>query len=228
VLNFTSADDFYDLLDAAPTPSPIFLKFYEPWCDHCKRLAPTFSATATYLRNTSVRFMQVQCSANDGTKSWCQRHDVSSYPQLLLFTGEQKIKFEEEMRSVAAFDRFFTQKVDGYTSVVLEQRKGNKKRKTMDAADSASQDSLPGDNAKSAEETSVTKKVAIKGVSQEAKGSVVDAQLQAKARKMGGAIENVSQWSVEQRLGALEGEVKEMHDTLKEIKKAVEALTSRR
>ena len=147
MLNFTTADDFFDLLDAAPTPSPIFLKFYEPWCDHCKRLAPTFSAAASYLRNSSVRFMQVQCSADDGTRKWCQRHDVNSYPQLLLFTGEQKVKFEEEMRSVAAFDRWFTQKVDGYSSVVQEQRKkGNKKRKTTDAAESASQDSTERTN----------------------------------------------------------------------------------
>ena len=58
----------------------------------------------------------------------------------------------------------------------------------------------------------------------QAKVDAVAVQVQPKAGRVGKGVERkdeASQWTVEQRLGALEGEVKEMHDTLKEIKKAI-------
>ncbi len=40
VLRFTSEDDLFDRMDLADSPHPVFVKFYEEWCQHCKRLAP--------------------------------------------------------------------------------------------------------------------------------------------------------------------------------------------
>jgi len=37
VLHFTDEDDFFERMDLSENPKPIFVKFYEQWCQHCKK-----------------------------------------------------------------------------------------------------------------------------------------------------------------------------------------------
>jgi len=106
IAQFTDELDFYDHLDAGG--KPIFVKFYEKWCEHCKRLKQPFAIAASYFKNT-VEFMEVECSSNEETTAFCVHNEVRSYPVLTLFNGEEKIQFKEEMRTISTFGHFFDQ-----------------------------------------------------------------------------------------------------------------------
>ncbi|XP_054619260.1 protein disulfide isomerase family A, member 8 isoform X2 [Dunckerocampus dactyliophorus] len=59
----------------------MLVKFYAPWCGHCKKLAPEFEKAATKLKGT-VQLAKVDCTAHVGT---CTRFGVTGYPTLKIF-----------------------------------------------------------------------------------------------------------------------------------------------
>ncbi|CAD5210018.1 unnamed protein product [Bursaphelenchus xylophilus] len=60
------------------------VKFYAPWCGHCKRLAPEFEKAATKLKSNDppITLVDVDC---DAEKDLCQRFSVQGYPTLKVF-----------------------------------------------------------------------------------------------------------------------------------------------
>ncbi len=103
VQQFESAEKVQDLVDS--THTPVFVKFYEPWCAHCHKMKRGFEAGATFFKGR-VHFLEVQCSSSDSSKAFCKEHGVTRYPSLKLFTGEKVIPFEGS-RAVAAYELFF-------------------------------------------------------------------------------------------------------------------------
>uniref|UniRef100_A0A4W6DWK1 Protein disulfide-isomerase n=1 Tax=Lates calcarifer TaxID=8187 RepID=A0A4W6DWK1_LATCA len=59
----------------------MLVKFYAPWCGHCKKLAPEFDKAAKRLKGT-VQLAKVDCTAHSET---CGRFGVSGYPTLKIF-----------------------------------------------------------------------------------------------------------------------------------------------
>ncbi|XP_073337370.1 protein disulfide isomerase family A, member 8 isoform X2 [Pagrus major] len=77
VLELGDAD--FDYL--ATEHETMLVKFYAPWCGHCKKLAPEFEKAATRLKGT-VQLAKVDCTAHSET---CSRFGVSGYPTLKIF-----------------------------------------------------------------------------------------------------------------------------------------------
>lgn len=84
-------DDFESKIKEHPIA---LVKFYAPWCGHCKRLAPEFDKAASELRNDQppVSLIKVDCTVE--TKI-CGAHGVRSYPTLKIFkSGESTGDYE--------------------------------------------------------------------------------------------------------------------------------------
>lgn len=62
-----------------------FVKFYAPWCGHCKSLAPDWDTLAdTYAGSSSVLIGSVDCTTDENS-DLCQKYGVNGYPTLKYF-----------------------------------------------------------------------------------------------------------------------------------------------
>ncbi|KAH3761736.1 protein disulfide-isomerase A6 [Pelomyxa schiedti] len=79
-----------------------FVKFYAPWCGHCKKLAPIWEELAT-LQKTEGSFHVAEVDATVET-ALATKYAVRGYPTLLLFKAgvPEPIKYQGE-RTTAAF-----------------------------------------------------------------------------------------------------------------------------
>ena len=62
---------------------PWFVKFYAPWCGHCKKLAPTWEEYST--AQDLVNIGSVDCTTE---KEICAKYEVKGYPTLLFFPAD--------------------------------------------------------------------------------------------------------------------------------------------
>jgi len=64
-----------------------FVKFYAPWCGHCKAMAPAWNELgAEYAASKSVVIGDVDCTEQGDL---CSEYDVSGYPTIKYFTADE-------------------------------------------------------------------------------------------------------------------------------------------
>lgn len=79
-----------------------FVKFYAPWCGHCKRLSPIWDRLAVELAG-SVRVAKVDATAEE---TLAEQWDVYSYPDLKLFIEGEVFEYTSGDRSLDALVAF--------------------------------------------------------------------------------------------------------------------------
>ncbi|KAJ7593435.1 protein disulfide isomerase [Mycena floridula] len=68
---------------------PAFVKFYAPWCGHCKKLAPIWKNLAKHLQN-KLTIAEVDCEEH---KALCVAEGVPGYPTLFYYTAGSKTEY---------------------------------------------------------------------------------------------------------------------------------------
>lgn len=80
VMKFTDAD----FKEGIKSYDVLLVKFYAPWCGHCKKLAPEFEKAATKLlqNDPPIHLADVDCTEE---KKICDEFSVSGFPTLKIF-----------------------------------------------------------------------------------------------------------------------------------------------
>ena len=71
------------------TKDPWFIKFYAPWCGHCKAMAPAWTELASEFKD-KLNIGEVNCEAE---RRLCADVKIKGYPTILFFTGEKHIDY---------------------------------------------------------------------------------------------------------------------------------------
>ncbi|KAK2578309.1 hypothetical protein KPH14_002584 [Odynerus spinipes] len=68
-----------------------FVKFFAPWCGHCKHLAPTWEELGKkFFANENVHIAKVDCTLNT-SKQLCYEQEVDGFPTLYLYRNGRKV-----------------------------------------------------------------------------------------------------------------------------------------
>jgi protein disulfide-isomerase-like protein len=80
-----TADNFQEALED-PANGLWLLKFWAPWCGHCKRLAPVLDEVAPKVAG-QMAIGKIDCTVE---KQLCKEYNVKSYPTLKFSLGESR------------------------------------------------------------------------------------------------------------------------------------------
>ncbi|KAJ1807076.1 hypothetical protein LPJ75_004894, partial [Coemansia sp. RSA 2598] len=69
------------------TSQPTFVKFYAPWCGHCKNLEPEYERAAQKARGYA-KFYAVNCD-EDKNRGLCAQFNVQGFPTLKVLTEKR-------------------------------------------------------------------------------------------------------------------------------------------
>ena len=86
----------------------VIVKFYAPWCGHCKKLEPIYKSLAeAQVANKLLKFFEV-----DATKNDIEGHPIQGFPVIKLFPGKNKsaVATYEGDRSEADIAKFLKEK----------------------------------------------------------------------------------------------------------------------
>eukprot|EP01013_Petalomonas_cantuscygni_P015926 TRINITY_DN32850_c0_g1_i1.p1 TRINITY_DN32850_c0_g1~~TRINITY_DN32850_c0_g1_i1.p1 ORF type:complete len:262 (+),score=49.79 TRINITY_DN32850_c0_g1_i1:78-863(+) len=88
------------------------IKFYAPWCGHCKNLAPIWEEVATHYKDDPKRFLgKVDCT-NEG-RATCQRFNVRGFPTV--------IRFRNNRMGILGRERSFAEVRDSFVKTELKE-----------------------------------------------------------------------------------------------------------
>lgn len=90
-----------DSFEKAIAEGPAFVKFYAPWCGHCKKLAPVWVELAKKVKGRAT-IAEVDCDRFGGL---CKSHGVDGYPMLFFYNAGQKVDFRGG-RKIEALEQF--------------------------------------------------------------------------------------------------------------------------
>lgn len=69
-----------------------FVKFYAPWCGHCKRLTPRWEELAAKFAGVGqVKVAKMDCTDPDN-KPVCSEQDVNGFPTIFIYRDGQRLQ----------------------------------------------------------------------------------------------------------------------------------------
>jgi len=85
-----------------------FIKFFAPWCGHCKRLAPTWEELAGKFADTAgVKIAKVDCTeGNNKNREICTAQGVNGFPTLNIYKDGEKVDEYNGKRTIGDLEAF--------------------------------------------------------------------------------------------------------------------------
>ncbi|KIJ19745.1 hypothetical protein PAXINDRAFT_165999 [Paxillus involutus ATCC 200175] len=100
--------------DSFLAQGPAFIKFFAPWCGHCKKLAPTWVQLARHTQH-KMNIAEVDC---DEHKALCTSQGVTGFPMMFYYAHGAKTEYS----GGRTYDQLvsFTEKASKPTMQVIE------------------------------------------------------------------------------------------------------------
>lgn len=97
-----------DNFDAEIKEGVTFIKFFAPWCGHCKRLAPTWEELAgKFAENAGVKIAKVDCTEdNNKNREICTAQGVNGFPTLNIYKDGEKVDEYNGKRAIDDLEAF--------------------------------------------------------------------------------------------------------------------------
>ncbi|KAL1921793.1 uncharacterized protein VTP21DRAFT_10435 [Calcarisporiella thermophila] len=110
-----------------------FIKFFAPWCPHCRALAPKWSELHNVLapleEDKELYIAEVDCTLNGDL---CTKNAIKYYPTLYLFQDGVKIEEYNDDLEVASLKNYVLNKFDQLTNAPTSNTLGEKAEETND------------------------------------------------------------------------------------------------
>lgn len=100
-----TAESFQSLVTMSQ--EPWFIKFYAPWCGHCKAMGPNWVQLAKEMRG-KLHIGEVNC---DVETRLCKDVHVRSYPTILFFRGGERVEYDG-LRGLGDFVTYANKAID--------------------------------------------------------------------------------------------------------------------
>ena len=78
-------DNFDNILRQKKNGNGTFVKFFAPWCGHCKAIAPKWEEFAAF-HGKNINVGQVDCTEHNNL---CHSYKIQGYPTLIWFPIEE-------------------------------------------------------------------------------------------------------------------------------------------
>jgi len=103
-VKFLDIDSFEGEIGSGVT----FVKFFAPWCGHCKRLAPTWDELAGKFSSADdVTVAKVDCTSDDNkNKGLCSEQGVNGFPTLHIYKDGKKVEEFSGKRTIEGLEAF--------------------------------------------------------------------------------------------------------------------------
>jgi thioredoxin domain-containing protein 5 len=70
------------------------VKFYAPWCGHCKALAPKWDTLAEDESLAAKGVVVAKADCTGAGRQFCNQYKVDGYPQIFMMDGKAKVQYD--------------------------------------------------------------------------------------------------------------------------------------
>jgi len=107
-------DDYEVTLEAAPLA---LVKYFAPWCGHCKALAPEFAKAADALKEENILLAEVDCTVESDI---CNEVGVRGYPTLKVYRNGKASDYKGQRTSESIISYMKKQNLPDVTAIKAE------------------------------------------------------------------------------------------------------------